>query len=326
MTKYPLRLEPYVKEVVWGGRWLANKLGRKGAEGAKLGESWEAYSNSIITNGAFSGKKIAELFETYGTALFGAAAMRYPKFPLLVKFIDAHQNLSVQVHPDDAMAQRLENYPFGKTEFWYVIKAEKGAEICYSLNNTPATREDLAEAIRHNDLLRYVQRSPVKKGDVLFLPAGIVHALTEGVVVYELQQDCDITYRLYDWGRTEREMHVEKGVQAINLDYRNFKVTHAESISYKGYHAAELVACDYFTATLWQVEKQAQLKAAAESFTVLTVLGGKGELSSPSSEFVAQPLNKGDTVLIPSEVDYLLTPKITSHPLEVIGCWLETRN
>jgi len=303
---------------------LANKLGRKGAERANLGESWEAYSNSIIINGDFCGEKLAELFDTYGASLFGAAAMSYPKFPLLVKFIDAHQNLSVQVHPDDAMAQRLENYPFGKTEFWYVIEAKEGAEICYSLNDISASREELAEAIRRDDLLRFVQRTPVKKGDVVFLPAGTVHALTEGIIVYELQQDCDITYRLYDWGRVGREMHVEKGVQAIDLTSRNFKVSHTEGVRHEGYWATELVDCDFFTATLWQIEKQAQLKAAPRSFTLLTVLGGEGEIRSPTDEFMPQPLNKGDTLLIPTDMDYELDTKDSSYLLEIIGSWLET--
>jgi mannose-6-phosphate isomerase len=223
---YPLRLEPYVKEVVWGGRWLADELNRSGKPDAPLGESWEAYSESVITNGTHTGRKLGELFTQYGADFAGERAMSYPKFPLLVKFIDARQNLSVQIHPNDEQAQTLENYPFGKTEFWYIIQAEPDAAIHYSLNERARSPEILREAIANQTLTAYTQVSPVRAGDVVFIPAGTVHALTKGIVVYELQQDSDITYRLYDWGRTDRPIHIDKGLEVVNFTYKNLPITH----------------------------------------------------------------------------------------------------
>jgi mannose-6-phosphate isomerase len=319
---YPLRLEPQIKEVVWGGRWLVDELGRPGPVGARLGESWEAYSNSIVANGALVGHKLGDLFYQYGPVLVGQVAMPYPKFPLLVKFIDAHENLSVQVHPDDKLAQQLENYPFGKTEFWYVLAAEPGAEICYGLNSAAHNRAQLAEALRENDLLRYLQRAPVREGDVIFLPAGTVHALTKGIVVYELQQDSDITYRLYDWGRTGREIHIEKGLQAIKFENRNMPVAHPELISAQGYAYAQLIECSYFTATLWQINEPTTLPSAPNSFTLISVLSGAGRLESPDAAFEAEELQRGDTFLLPVDLAFRLIPTQNDAPLKVISSWL----
>lgn len=320
---YPLRLEPQVKEVVWGGRWLADELGRSGPEGARLGESWEAYSGSMVANGPLAGRKLGDLFYQYGATLVGQAAMPYPKFPLLVKFIDAHDNLSVQVHPDNTLAQQLENYPFGKTEFWYIMAAEPGAEICYGLNDAAQNREQLAEAIRQQDLLKYIQKAPVQAGDVVYLPAGTVHALTKGIVVYELQQDSDITYRLYDWGRTGREIHVEKGLLSINFKYKNMMVTHPDLAAAGGYASARLVESSYFVAELWEVQKEASLKASADSFTLVSVLDGAGQLAAPAGEFDKLELNKGDTVLVPAGIDFTLTNPDEATPLKAIGGWLK---
>ncbi len=323
---YPLRLEPQVKEVVWGGRWLAEVLGRPGPDGARLGESWEAYSGSIVTNGPLAGRQLGELFSQYGAELAGPAAMLYPKFPLLVKFIDAHDNLSVQVHPTDKLAQALENYPFGKTEFWYVVQAEPGAEICFGLNSADYTREQLAEAIREGDLLRYINRAAVQEGDVVFLPAGTVHALTKGIVVYELQQDSDITYRLYDWGRVGRPIHIEKGLEAINLSFANPQVIHPELIAKAGYAQTRLVECPYFTADLWHIHDRAALQAADDSFTLLSVLAGSGTLSSATDSFETQALQPGNTILLPAGLDYTLNADSNNNPLKVIGGKLVKRD
>jgi mannose-6-phosphate isomerase len=301
---YPLKLEPKLKEVVWGGRWLADVLGRQSPPEAKLGESWEAYSDSLITNGEFAGQTLGDLFNRYGAKFFGRLALNYPKFPLLVKFLDAKANLSVQVHPNDTLAQQLENYPFGKTEFWYILEAEENAAIYYSLNENATSREVLKEALAKQDLLPYLQKSPVNAGDVIFLPAGTVHALTKGIVVYELQQDSDITYRLYDWGRVGRQMHIEKGLEAINLDFRNLPVTHPELSFSEGYGSATLVECPYFKAQIFEVKNAAALPAAPDSFSLITTLDDGGTLTSPADKFEPMVLKKGDTVLVPANLDY----------------------
>ena len=316
LNLYPLKLEPQLKEVVWGGRWLATALSRPASAEARLGESWEAYGGSTVANGEWQGRKLGDLFTEYGANLLGAAAAAYPKFPLLVKFIDAKQNLSVQIHPDNALAAQLEGQTFGKTEFWYIIQAESDAAIYYGLNDEAQDHEQLQEAIKAGNLTRYLQKSPVRAGDVVFIPAGTVHALTGGIVVYELQQDSDITYRLYDWGRTDRPIHIEKGLQAVKLAHRNMEVTHPTAQPVDGYDRTPLLTNQYFAADLLTIRQPTRLTANQDSFALLSILNGNGNLTATDAAFEPLALTKGDTVLVPATLPYVLTP--TSEPLEVI--------
>lgn len=293
-----LRLAPRVKEVVWGGRWLADALGRPGVdrvEEARLGESWEAYSGSVVAEGDLAGRTLGELFETRGESLFGSAAAECPRFPLLVKFIEARQNLSIQVHPNDRLAMELEGYPYGKTEFWHVLEAAAGAEIVYGLTKG-ADESSVRAALSGGDASVW-RRVPVRAGDVVFIPAGTVHALTEGVVVYELQQDCDITYRLFDWGRTDREIHVEKGLRCIDFGGGTPEVARPRMRDRGGYASGELAACDFFHATLFEVADSASLPARADSFTLWTCIEGACALAT---EGETTSLRRGDTVLLPA--------------------------
>lgn len=319
MNLYPLRLEPQVKEIVWGGSWLAEELGRTTDTSIKLGESWEAYSGTTVANGPLAGRKLGDLFNEDATGYFGAKSQNYPKFPLLVKFIDARDNLSVQVHPDNFLAQELENYPFGKTEFWYVMRAQPGAEICYGLNETAQHLGQLEKALNEKDLLRYLHRAPVREGDVVYLPAGTVHALTKGIVVYELQQDTDITYRLYDWGRVGREIHIEKGLKAIKMDNPNPKVIHPDLEPKTGYASARLVESEFFMADLYTVTDRAELQARPDSFTLLSVLEGSGTLEPTATLFEDESLEKGQTLLIPPGLDFRLASASGEKPLKVIS-------
>ena len=315
-AKYPLQLKPYVKEVVWGGRWLADTLGRPGSEGARLGESWEAYASSEVMNGIWQGQTLEDVFDRYGAEFAGFAAAAYLRFPLLAKFIDARENLSIQVHPNDSLARVLENYPFGKTEFWYVLDAVPDAHIYYGLNAAAMLREDLQRALTNQDLLRCVKRVPVTIGDVVFIPAGTIHALTAGIVVYELQQDSDITYRLYDWGRTDREMHFEKGLQSINPKCADMKITHPQ-LSYSAEDQThdqiedangvmKLAVCEFFKSELWCVPRERNIAACKESFTLLTVVAGSGTLTSFKMPFENIDLKIGSTVCVPAGLEYTL--------------------
>ena len=322
LNAYPLRLVPQVKEVVWGGRWLADQLGRAGSPEARLGESWEAYSGSTVSNGIWQGRTLGELFQAYGAELAGSHASAYPKFPLLVKFIDAKQNLSVQVHPDNSLASQLEDQPFGKTEFWYVLQAEPAAQIYYGLNDLATRKEQLETAIQERDLIRYLQHTPVKAGDVVYIPAGTIHALTEGIVVYELQQDSDITYRLYDWGRTDRPIHIEKGLQAVKLEHRNLTVSHPEPVAQPdGSASTLLLENQYFAAELLSVQTQTQPTVRLDSFSLVSVLDGAGSLVSPDQSFATEILAKGDTVFMPAGLNYNLVAS-DNTPLKVITGWL----
>ena len=319
-AKYPLRLEPIIKEVVWGGRWLADTLGRPGAEGASLGESWEAFGGSRIANGAWQGQTLGDVFTEHKTEWAGPAAQDRPKFPLLAKFIDARENLSIQVHPDDDLARQLENYPYGKTEFWYVLEASPDAHIYYGLNAPDIRRENLRAALQSGDLLRYLKRVPVRAGDVVYMPAGTVHALGAGVVVYELQQDSDITYRLYDWGRTDRAIHLDKGLQSINPACADLDITRPEFSGTNGAtdaQSAALVACSFFRSEMWRVPHSLPVAAHADSFTLLTILKGAGHIASDAQEFAPVPLKLGATVCVPANLEYTL------HSDESAGAGLE---
>jgi mannose-6-phosphate isomerase len=325
MTKfYPLKLEPQLKDKVWGGHWLIDNLGRAGDSTSKLGESWEAFSGSRITNGVWQNSTLGQLYAEYGVQLAGPVAAHYPQFPLLVKFIDARENLSVQVHPDDALAQQLENYRFGKSEMWYIMAAEPGAHILYSLNDKASSREELGSALQAGTIVDYVNSVPVQAGDVVYLPSRTVHALCAGIVVYELQQESDITYRLYDWGRQGREIHLDKGLQALSLENRNFHVTHPQPTKHATYAQVTLKESPYFTCELLEVTSEFKLAQPRSNFQLLSVIGGAGSLSSPDHSFASETLSLGDTVFIPAGLSYQLlnasTPSAaaTQAPLRVL--------
>lgn len=328
-VKYPLQLQPDVRERVWGGRWLADKLGRNGAEGANLGESWEAFSGSIIVNGEWQGQTLGQWFaqaeNTNARAdIVGTCAASYAQFPLLAKFLDARENLSIQVHPNDALAQQLENYPFGKTEFWYILDAVPDAHIYYGLNAPDISREELRLALANNDLLRYLNRVPVRAGDVVFMPAGTVHALTAGIVAYELQQDSDITYRLYDWGRADREIHHDKGALSIDPACANMSITRPRFRAHRTMEIASLVSCAYFHSEIWRVHDPVQASAPSESFVLLSVLSSQGRITSPKGQFPVGCLQPGTTLCLPAGLDYVLQPDYqnNSATLEVITGWM----
>ena len=303
----PIRLKPVVKEVVWGGTWLAETLGRRGESGASIGESWEAYSGSMILNGPHAGCTLGGLFDERGASMFGGAAAGCPRFPLLVKFIDARQNLSIQVHPDDRLAQELEGYPYGKTEFWYVLEAAPGAEIVFGLEGE-WSREEIRAALETGNADRMWRREPVVAGDVVFIPAGTVHALTAGIVVYELQQDCDITYRLFDWGRAGRDIHLENGVRSIDLENRSLAIHRPVMERRKGYATGNLATCEYFRAVLYEADEELVLESRSDSFVLLTLIEGACALSSTQAEQYDETLRTGDTVLIPAGVSAAISP------------------
>ncbi len=220
---YPMLIRPRYVERIWGGDGLAARLGKPAPRDQTVGESWEIYDENTVANGVYAGKTIGELRGVMGKSLMGHVPTNHV-FPLLTKLIDAREALSVQVHPDDALAQRLERQPNGKTECWYVIDAKPGAELTYgfSRDSNPDEYERLVKDGRLDQILRQL---PVKAGDVLYIPAGTVHAIGAGIIVYELQQTSDVTYRIYDWNRKDaqgqpRDLHVDKARQS--LDYHQW--------------------------------------------------------------------------------------------------------
>lgn len=306
MSKYPLRLEPFVKQVVWGGDWLAKTLHRTGGDSALLGESWEAYSGSVIANGEWRGQTLDEVFLREGEAFSGPLHDNYPRFPLLAKFIDAHQNLSIQVHPDNRLALELENYPYGKTEFWYVLDAAPHAHIYYGLNGEPTHEQQLAEALANQTILEHLQKVPVRAGDLVFIPAGTIHALAAGIVVYELQQNSDITYRLYDWGRTDREIHLDKGLKCIDFSCAEMAVLHPTPVDHGDYESMELANCYHFYSKWCRIKTHVDGVGANSSFILLTVIAGCGRIVSLDGTFEPMEMPAGTTLCLPAGLKYRL--------------------
>jgi mannose-6-phosphate isomerase len=223
---YPLTFEPQFRDYIWGGRNLES-FGRKLPPGI-VAESWDISghpsSPTAVDAGPYKGRLLTELLAELGLDLVGRCsqiALARGKFPLLVKLVDANRDLSVQVHPDDAYAQEHENGELGKTEMWYVLRVGPGARLVYGLRRG-VTRESFAQALRTGGLERYLHYLPVQPGDAIFIPAGTVHALLAGLMVAEIQQNSDATYRVYDWNRPgpagrPRPLHIEKALDVIDF-------------------------------------------------------------------------------------------------------------
>ena len=222
---HPICLESSLHETIWGGRKLEQAAGKRLPVGdVFIGESWETEVSTVAQNGPYAGKTLGELVELLGADLLGANALAVfgQRFPLLAKFIDAKTKLSVQVHPEDAYAALHEGGKLGKTEFWYILATEPGAGIVHGFR-APSTRAEVQQAIAQVRLEELLHEEPVAPGDVVFVPAGTVHAIGGGVLLYELQEYSDVTYRMYDYGRLDaqgrpRELHIERSLDVTKYE------------------------------------------------------------------------------------------------------------
>ncbi|MDX1687252.1 MAG: type I phosphomannose isomerase catalytic subunit [Candidatus Promineifilaceae bacterium] len=226
---YPLLFDPVLKDYIWGGRNLETRLNRDLPPDKEIAESWEiaAHANGdvVVKNGPLSGRTLSSLHEEYGLRLIGDRgqwAHERDKFPLLVKLLDANRKLSVQVHPDDDYALQHEGNELGKSEMWVVLHAESDAAVILGVR-PGATRQKLADAIQSASLEEFLHKVPVQTGDFICLPAGTLHAILGGLIIAEIQQNSDTTYRVYDWGRLghdgkPRPLHVDKALDVINFD------------------------------------------------------------------------------------------------------------
>jgi mannose-6-phosphate isomerase len=294
MQPYPLLLRPLFKERIWGGTWLRETFGYP-AQGEAVGECWAISAHpqgcSRVANGPLSGQSLADVwsgcpewFQRTGDA----------PFPILVKLIDAADDLSVQVHPDDHWAHVLEGEPMGKSECWYVVDAEPGATIVYG--HTAQTPAELEEMVRHGQWERLLKRVPVAKGDFFYVPAGTVHALGKGVRVLEVQQSSDTTYRLYDYDRRDkngrpRELHLEKALQVIRVPS---PATSRQPLRKMGPVTA-FPAGPHFQVEWWAVDNDMSVVSRGPFYTV-SILDGEGELHAGGATY---PFRKGDHWLIP---------------------------
>jgi mannose-6-phosphate isomerase len=303
---YPLRFAPIYMEKVWGGRRLETILGRELPPEIPVGESWEVsdhpHGKSVVANGAEQGKTLDALIARYGAALLGTRAPS-TQFPLLVKYIDAETPLSVQVHPDDAYAAEHAG-ELGKTEMWYVLYAEPGASLIAGLC-AQVTREEFAEALAHGDPAALLHQVPVTTGDSLFIPAGRIHAIMPGLLILEIQQNSDTTYRLYDWGRVgldgqPRALHTAEAMAVTNWgDYTPQPEIVSREQAGENIHAV-LAACPYFVVEKYDIATPWTLPADAGSFRILNCVAGGGTLRWEGGE---EPLAVGDSLLLPAALD-----------------------
>ena len=296
---YPMTFKPILKKIIWGGSDICPFKGITPVEEG-IGESWELShvegNYSIVDNGDLEGKSLDELIRTYGKQLLGEKVMDQfgSTFPLLIKFIDARDDLSIQVHPNDELAMKRHN-SFGKTEMWYVINAAEGAGL-YSGFSQQIDAEEYVKRVGDNTIMDVLQRYEVSPGDVFFLPAGRVHAIGAGCFIAEIQQTSNITYRIYDYDRKDangngRELHTELAKDAIDYtmspDYRTHYKAHTNA-------TVELANCTYFT---MMVRDFSEL----DSFVVYICMEGKASIRDNKGNEIF--VHQGQTVLIPADTE-----------------------
>ncbi len=310
---YPLKFTPFFHEKIWGGNRLRTKLNKDSGDLANCGESWELSAVqghiSVARNGFLQGNNLQELIEVYMGELVGDKVYKKYgiEFPLLIKFIDADADLSIQVHPGDALAKERHN-AYGKTEMWYVVDAEKGALINAGFNQ-PVSREKYFESLEKGKLTELLRYEEVFPGDVFFIPAGRVHAICKGVLVAEIQQTSDITYRIYDYDRKDsegnkRELHTSLALDAIDFSYQDAYKT---SYTVEKNQSSEIVRCPYFTTHVIDFsEKLEKDYHQLDSFVIYMNLEGRFSITYEGG---TEEVGKGETVLIPASLESLrLTP------------------
>ncbi len=301
----PIHLQGSLHSTIWGGRNLAVVAGKTLPDGATIGESWETAAESIAINASFAGHTLGDLVSRFGEDLIGVYASRLygRRFPLLAKFLDAQQWLSVQVHPNDEYARRHEQGKLGKTEAWYILHADPGAQLIYGLTRR-ATRAEVHQAIADGHLEDLLYSIEAQTGDIIFVPAGTIHAIGSGIVLYELQEYSDVTYRLYDYGRLQangqpRELHVEHSLNVMQYAPPERVQVITVDVSKNHEHAARrvLVACEYFVEEEVLLAGELASPLAPGSCEILTVLEGDCTLDDAGGEL---HLRRGDTVVLPA--------------------------
>jgi mannose-6-phosphate isomerase len=311
MKFYPLQFEPILKERIWGGEKLKTLL-NKPITSAITGESWELSTVegdvSVVANGEWKGKLLTEIINDSPDEILGTAVhARFGKqFPLLFKYLDAREDLSIQVHPNDELAKKRHN-SFGKTEMWYIMQADDDARIIVGFKEKSNASEYL-ENLENKTLLSILDDVKVKSGDVFFLETGTVHAIGAGLVVAEIQQTSDITYRLYDFDRVDangntRELHVDLALEAINYDKVETKKEYTKNLN----SSNEIVDCPYFTTNFIPLDGEISVSKSGKTFTVYMCTEGTFELEYNNSKI---QYKKGDTVLIPAAMNaFILSGK-----------------
>ncbi len=319
---YPIKFEPILKEKIWGGKKLSNLL-NKNSDKSNIGESWEISDVdkdiSIVSNGVLQGKTLHELIHIYKEKLVGEKVYKQfgDQFSLLIKYIDAKEPLSIQLHPNDKLAKKRHK-SFGKTEMWYVMQADENANLIVGFNKE-VDKEEYIEHVKNKTLTDILNFDIVKKGDVYFIPTGRVHAIGAGVLLAEIQQTSDITYRIYDWDRQDdqgnyRELHTENALDAIDFNAKkSYKTDYIKETN----KASNIVDCQYFTTNTLSVYQNIAIdNSNKDSFVIYMCVDGNG-VRFKSQEFEVD-LNYGETVLIPASLkNFDILPFSKSELLEI---------
>lgn len=301
MKFYPLTFDPILKERIWGGTKLKTYL-NKSISSDITGESWELSTVpndvSVVNNGALKGKNVNELIELYPNEFLGLEVVkRFGKeFPLLFKFIDAKQDLSIQLHPNDELAKKRHN-SFGKTEMWYVMQADEKARLIVGFKEN-STIEEYKKHLEDNTLVSLLNEVEVKVGDVFFLETGTIHAIGAGIVIAEIQQTSDITYRVYDFDRVDangnkRELHTELALEALNYNITEAHIKYDDEVN----ESNKVVHCDYFKTNIIPLQGNYHWKKRREAFTVLMCTQGVFSIMLDEQTY---SYKMGDTILLPA--------------------------
>ncbi len=320
---YPLKFEPILKERIWGGQRLKTVLG-KNTNIDHCGESWElsgvSGDVSVVANGFLKQNNLQELVEIYMGDLVGDKIYEHfgIEFPILIKFIDTQEDLSIQVHPDDALADKR-HHSCGKTEMWYVMEADQNSELILGFQPN-VDRKIYLDALNHKRLSEIVNRVKITKGDTFFIPTGTVHAIGKNVLLTEIQQTSDLTYRIYDWDRVDakgksRELHTELALDAIDYHARGNKISYQKMS--RG--TAELVQCPYFTTNIIHcIQPLEKDYHALDSFVVYICTSGKCTIRYAQEG--QSEIHKGETVLLPAI--FKNVQLIPSEPTELLEIYI----
>ena len=320
MTRYPMKFIPILQEKIWGGSKLKNIL-QKETEKDNIGESWEISGVpghiSVVGNGPEKGKTLTDLISEHKGKLVGEKnySMFGNDFPLLIKFIDAKTDLSVQLHPNDELARKRHN-SFGKTEMWYVMQADEGAKLNIGFKKNLDKAEYL-EYLENGKITEILNFEEVKKGDSVFINTGKVHAIGSGVLLAEIQQTSDITYRIYDWDRVDangagRELHTELALDAIDFIKKDdYQLTYERTKN----TSSEIASCEYFTTNFLLVEGDIiKDYSHLDSFVIYMCVEGKAEVSVDGN---SASIQKGESILIPAAAEKVFISSPASELLEI---------
>jgi mannose-6-phosphate isomerase len=308
-TLYPLKFQPILMEKIWGGNKL-NRLLNKKSNADGIGESWEISgvknNVSVVANGPLRGQSLQSLLETYPSEVLGHKNYQRfgTNFPLLIKFIDAKKDLSIQLHPDDNLAKERHD-SFGKTEMWYVMQADEDAKLMVGFNR-PMTKNLYLKHLENKSLAEILNFDKVSAGDTYFIEAGRIHAIGAGVLLAEIQQTSDITYRVYDWDRVDdkgnkRELHNDIALDAFKFDLQNnFRISYDRKTNTSN----NMVSCPFFTTNFIELSHDIDKKNTQDSFIIYICVDGHCQITCKNHSEV---LSKGETVLLPAAIaDYSL--------------------